>query len=132
MHTRVYMVYNTELTCSLLYSTASGSYLVKHFTKECIRICKEAMNCLNGFIEKLKEGKVIVQELKMLTSHVTQAVKLFSPKVAKTVANNPSFNITDIIAQRNSEVQRFESYCSTVRHLLKYCESITNGKCLCS
>ena len=68
----------------------------------------------------------------MLTSHQTQVVKLFSAEVAETVANDPSFNITDIIVQRNSEVQKFELYCRTVRNLLKYCESITDGKYLCN
>ena len=66
----------------------------------------------------------------MLTSHLTQAVNLFSPKVAETVSNDPSFNITDIIVQRNSDVQKFELYCTTVRNLLKYCESITDSKYL--
>ena len=65
----------------------------------------------------------------MLTSHLTQAVNLFSPKVVKAVANDMSFNVTDIVVQRNSEVQRFESYCSTVRNLLNYCENVTDGMC---
>ena len=95
-------------------------------------MCTEAIKCLADLTEKLKEGKVKVQELKMLTTHLTQAGNLFSPKVAETVANDPSFNIKDIVAQRNSEVRKFELYCRTVRNLLKYCESITDGKCLCN
>ena len=110
-----------------LYSTASSSCLAEHFTEECIKICTEAIKCLTDLAEKLKEGKVTVQELEMLTSHLTQAVNLFSPRVAEKVANDPSFNVTDIIVQRNSEVQRFKMYCSTVKTLLKYCESITDG-----
>ena len=68
----------------------------------------------------------------MLTPHLIQAEKLFSAKVAEAVVNDPSFNITDIIVQRNSEVQKFKLYCRTVRNLLKYCESITDGKYLCN
>ena len=66
----------------------------------------------------------------MLTSHLIQVVNLFSPTVAKTVANDPSFNITDVIVEKNSDVQKFKLYCTTIRNLLKYCESITNGKYL--
>ena len=90
------------------------------------------MRCLSDLVEKLKEGKVTVQELKMLTTHLIQAVNLFSPKVAEAVANDPSFNVTDIIVQRNSEVEKFELYCTTVRNLLKHCEGIIGGKCLCT
>ena len=115
-----------------MYSTASGSFLTEHFSEECARLCNEAIKCLTDIAEKLKEGKVTVQELKMLTSHLTQAVNLFSPKVVKAAANDMYFNVTDIIVQRNSEVQKFELYCATVRNLLKYCESITNGKCFCA
>lgn len=68
----------------------------------------------------------------MLTSHLTQAEKLFSAKVAETVANDPSFNITDIFVQRNSDVLKFKLYCGTVINLLKYCESIADGKYLCN
>ena len=66
----------------------------------------------------------------MLTSHLTQAVNLFSPEMAEKVSIDTSFNITDIIVQRNSDVQKFELYCTTIRNLLKYYKSITNGKCL--
>ena len=62
---------------------------------------------------------------------MTQAVNLFSPKVAEKVTNDPSFSIRDIIAQRNSEIQRFLSYCSTVRILLKHCENIADGMYVC-
>ena len=115
-----------------MYCTASSSYLAEYFSEECVRICTEAIKYLTELADKLKEGKVTVQELEMLTSHLTQAVNLFSPKVAETVVNDPSFNITDIIVQRNSEVQRFKLYCSTVKTLLKYCESITDGMYLCT
>ena len=111
-----------------MYSTVSGSFLTERFSEECARLCNEAIKCLTDIAEKLKEGRITVQELKMLTSHLTQAVNLFSPRVAKAVANDASFNIADIIVQRNSEVQKFDLYCATVRNLLKYCESITNGK----
>ena len=88
------------------------------------------MKYLIDLAEKLKERKVTVQELKMLTENLTQAVNLYSPKVVEAVANDPSFNITDIIVQRNSEVRKFELYCATIKNLLKYCKNITDGKCL--
>ena len=94
-------------------------------------MCTEAIKFLSDLVDKLKEGKVTVQELKMLTAHLTQAVNLFSPKVAEAVANDPSFDVTDIIIQRNSEVEKFEIYCTAVRNLLKHCDGITGGKCLC-
>ena len=93
-------------------------------------MCKEAVECLSDLADKLKEGKVTVQELEVLTTHLTQAVNLFSPKIAEAVANDSSFNVIDIIVQRNSELKKFESYCTTVRNLLKHCDSIANGKCL--
>lgn len=108
----------------------SGDYLAEHFTEECVKICTEAVRFLNDIAEKLKQGKVTIQELEILTSHLTQAVKLFSPKVARKVINDPYFSIANIIAQRNSEVQMFTTYCSTVRILLKHCESISDGMCL--
>ena len=82
---------------------------------------------LSDIAEKLKQGKVKVQELELLTSHMMQAVNLFSPKVAEKATNDAAFSIKDIITQRNSEVQRFQSYCSTVRILLEYCENIADG-----
>ena len=127
MYISIYII----LVSSILCSIASGGYLAKHFTEECIRLCSKAIKCLSDLADRLKEGKVTVQELKMLTTHLTQAVNLYSPKVVGTVANNPSFNITDIVVQRNSEVQKFELHCATIRNLLKYCDSITDGKCLC-
>ena len=110
-----------------LYILASHDYLAQHFTDGCIKICTEALNVLSDVAEKLKQGKVKVQELELLTSHMTQAVNLFSPKVVEKATNDPSFNIRKIITQRNSEVQRFQSYCSTVRILLEHCESIAQG-----
>ena len=77
--------------------------------------------------ENLKQGKVTIQDLEMFTSHLPQAVAIFSPKVAEKITDGPSFNIADVIAQRNSEVEKFKSYCSKVRILLKHCESISNG-----
>ena len=94
-------------------------------------MCREAKKCLCDLADKLKEGKVTVQELKMLTTHLTQAVKLYSPNIVETVANDPTFNITNILVQRNSEVTKFESYCAAIRNLLKYCKNITDGKFLC-
>ena len=110
-----------------LYSIASHDNLAQHFTEECIKICTEALKFLSDVAEKLKQGKVKVQELELLNSHMTQAVNLFSPKVAEKVIDDPSFSIRDIITQRDSEVQRFQLYCSAVRILLEHCESIANG-----
>lgn len=113
-------------TC-ILHTLASHDYLAQHFTDGCIKICTDALKFLSDVAEKLKQGRVKVQELELLTSHMTQAVNLFSPKVVEKVANDPSFNIKDIITQRNSEVQRFQSYCLTVRILLEHCENIAEG-----
>ena len=106
---------------------ASYDHLAQHFTEECIEICTKALSFLRDVTDKLKQGKVKVQELELLTSHMTQAVNLFSPKVAEKVTNDPSFSIEEIITQRKAEVQRFQSYCSTVRILLKHCENIGDG-----
>lgn len=85
------------------------------------------MKVLSDLVQKLKHGDVRVQELEILTSHITQAVSLYSPKLVKTLTKDPSFKIADMIAQRNLEVQKFETYCSKVRILLEYCETISNG-----
>ena len=114
-------------TC--FYTLASHDYLAQHFTEGCLKICTEAFKFLCDIAEKLKQGKVTVQELELLTSHMTQTVNLFSPKIA--VQNDPAFSIKDIITQRNSEVQKFQSYCSTVRILLEHCENIADGMYLC-
>ena len=69
----------------------------------------------------------MVQELEMLTSHLTQTVNLFSPKVVDKIISDSSFNIADVINQRNSDVKKFTLYCSKVRIFLKYCGNILNG-----
>ena len=111
----------------LFCSIASNDYLAQHFTEGCIKICTEALKFLKDIAEKLIQGKIKVQELELLTSHRTQAVKLFSPKVAEKVTDDPAFRIMDVINKRNSEVKKFESYCSTVRILLEHCQSIADG-----
>ena len=123
--------YTASYVCTRFYTLASLDYLAQHFTEGCLKICTEAFRFLCDIAEKLKQGKVTVQELELLTSHMTQTVNLFSPKVAKKVTNDPAFSINDIITQRNSEVQKFQSYCSTVRILLEHCENIADGVYLC-
>jgi len=78
-------------------------------------------------VENLKQGKITIQELEMLNFNLSKTINLFSPEVAKRVTNDSSFKIADLIAQRNSEVQKFKSYCSNVRTLMEYCESFSKG-----
>ena len=105
----------------------SNDCLAKHFTEDCIKICKNALQFLSDVAGKLREGRVMVQELEMLTSHLTQSVNLFSPKVVDKIISDPSFNIADVINQGNSDVKKFTLYCSKVRILLKHCGNILNG-----
>ena len=105
----------------------SSSHLAKHFTDECVKICSVALKCLGDLIENLKPGKIKIWELRILTSNSSQARNLFSTEITKVITDDPTYNIVDVIAERNSEVQKFESYCSTVRTLLEHCESISNG-----
>ena len=93
-------------------------------------MCIKAVKITSNLVEDLKEGDVTIQELEILTSHLTQAINLFSPKLVETLIKDSSFRIADMIAQRNLEVQRFNAYCSKVRILLEYCETISNGMCL--
>ena len=90
-------------------------------------ICAKAIVIFKNLVEDLKEGDVTVQELEILTSHLTQAVNLFTPKLVERLTKDPSFRIADMIAHRNSDVQRFNGYCSKVRILLEHCETISNG-----
>ena len=106
---------------------ASNDHLTQHFTDECVKICAKALQCLNDLAENLMLGRVTVKELEILNSHMTQLTKLFSPKIAEITTGDPHFSIKIVIAQRNSEVQRFKSYCSTVRILVEHCKYISNG-----
>ena len=85
------------------------------------------MKIISNLVEDLKEGDVTVQELEILTSHLTQATNLFSPKLVETLTKDSSFRIADVITQRNSEMQKFNAYCLKVRILLEHCETISNG-----
>ena len=107
--------------------SVTSDYLAQHFTEECITICIKAVKVVSNLVEDLKNGDVRVQELEMLTSHLTQAVNLFSPKLVETLTKDSSFRIADMITQRNSEMQKFNAYCSKVRILLEHCETISNG-----
>ena len=90
-------------------------------------ICAKGIVVFKNLVEDLKEGDVTVQELEILTSHLTQAVNLFTPKLVERLTKDSSFRIADIVAHRNSDVQRFNGYCSKVRILLEHCETISNG-----
>ena len=106
---------------------ASSDCLANHFTDECVLLCSDALKFLIDLVESLEHKKVSVQQLKALVSHSSHLVDLFSPKVTKMITDDPSFNIEDLIAKRNNEVEKFELYCSKVRILFKHCESIANG-----
>ena len=119
-----YMLHNIYVLYFLIL--ASYDNLAENFTEECIKKCNEALQFLANIVDKLNQRKLTVQELEMLTLHLAQVVKLFS-SVAETITGDLSFSIADAIAEKNSEIKRFESYRSTVKILLKYCESISNG-----
>ena len=119
----LYIIYVWCVFCIL----AASDNLAKHFTDECVKICSEALKFLHGVVENLKQRKVTIQQLDMLTSHLSQVVDLFSPKVVNRIIDDASFNIADLIAKRNSEVEKFKSYCSKVKILLEHCGSIANG-----
>ena len=109
---------------------AANDHLAQYFTDDCIKICTKALQCLSDLAEKLRVKSITVQELEVLNSHVIQVAKLFPPKVAEKATGDPAFCIKSTIAERNSEVERFESYCSAVRILLDHCEHISKGNCL--
>ena len=121
--------YTCKAVCDIkfLHLVSQDDYLSQHFTESCVKICNDALEVLTVTAEKLKQGKVKVKELDLLSSNSKQVKNLLSPQVAEKVTKDPSFSILDIIAEKNSEVQRFESYCSRVKTLLEYCESIADG-----
>lgn len=122
-HTYVLTVFICYMFCIL----ASGDYLAQHYTDDCIKMCSDALTCLNDVAENLKEEMTTVKELITLTSNLTQVENLFCPEVVKRVSNDSAFNVTDIIAQRTLDVMKFKSYCSKVKILFQYCERISNG-----
>ena len=111
----------------MFYILVSGDYLAEHYTDDCIKMCSDALTCLCDVAENLKEGRTTVKELITLTSNLAQVENLFCPEVVKRISNDSAFNVKDIIAQRNSDVTKFESYCSKVKILFQYCERISNG-----
>jgi len=94
--------------------------LAKEFTDECTKKCAEAFMIITDVVERLEQGKVTVHELHTLTIYKEKAVKLLS-------VATPNFDVDKLIDQRNSEILKFNEYCSAVKLLLQCCENFAEG-----
>ena len=101
-------------------NVVSNDKLAKGYTEQCTRKCNEAREYILQLIEKLKIGSVTVEELCILISHTSQAVKLFS--IVST-----STDFSQIIAQRKNELEKFNLHHCAIKVLIKYCEDISEG-----
>ena len=97
----------------------SNDKLAQSYSEECTKKCTEARDYIWNLIDKLKTGSVTVEELHMMNSHTVQVVKLFSI-VTKDTASQ-------IIAQRMSELEKFNLHYNAIKVLLKCCEDISEG-----
>ena len=111
---RIYIIYNYVV---------SNDKLAQSYSEECTKKCTEAHDYIWSLIEKLKTGSVTVEELHMMDSHTVQVVKLFSI-VTKDTA---SLDFSQIIAQRMSELKKFDLHYNAIKVLLKCCEDISEG-----
>jgi len=123
-YNQVHILYSYTVYHYLFFVLVTSDY---HFTDECAKICSEVLEFLKYVANNLQQGTIKIHELKIFTSHQLEAMNLFSPKVAGMITGDPSFNIAELIVQRNSEVQKFKSYFSAVRTLMEYCESFSKG-----
>ena len=102
----------------------SNDTLAKSYSEECTKKCTEACEYVLSLIDKLKTGSITVEELHMVNSHTLQVVKLFSI-VTKDTAS-PDFS--QIIAQRMSELEKFNLHYHAITVLLKCCKDISEGR----
>ena len=104
--------------------TVSNNKLGKSFSEECTKKCTEARGYILNLIERLKTGSITVEELHNLTSHTTQVLKLCSVVITEA---SVSLDLAQLIAQRNSELDKFKLHHSAVKFLLEYCQDISEG-----
>ena len=107
----------------MLQCDGSGESSQLH-TEKCNKKCKEATRLLADIGERLLNGHITVKELEMLNMHLSQTVKLFSPEVVTKIITVSSFNAAEIVGRRMLELQKFHSYHSAVKIVLKHCEDI--------
>ena len=107
----------------MLQSDGSGESS-QLYTEKCNKKCKEATRLLADIGERLLNGHITVKELEMLNIHLSQTVKLFSPEVVTKIITVSSFNVAEIVGRRMLELQKFHSYHSAVKIVLKHCEDI--------
>ena len=103
-------------------NVVSNDKLAKGYSETCTKKCNEAYEYIFQLIEKLKMGSVTVEELCILISHTSQAVKLFT-----IVNTSADLDFLQIIDQRKRELEKFNSHYCAVTVLLKYCEDISEG-----
>ena len=109
--------------CVCTYVVSSDK-LANSYSEECTKKCAEAREYILSLIDKLQTGSITVEELHMINSHMPQVVKLF-PIVTKDTA---SLDFSQIIAQRMSELEKFNSHHNAIKILLKYCKDISEGR----
>ena len=102
----------------------SSDKLAKSYSEECTKKCAEARDYILSLIDKLKSGSITVGELHMINLHTSQVVELFLI-VTKDTA---SLEFSQIIAQRMSELKKFNSHHNAINILLKYCKDISEGR----
>ena len=93
------------------------------YSEECTKKCTEAYDYISNLIDKLKTGSITVEELHMVNSHTSQVLKLLSI-VTKDTA---SLDFSQIIAQRMSELEKFDLHYNAIKILLKCCKDISEG-----
>ena len=101
----------------------SKDKLALSYTEECTKKCTEASDYILNLIDKLKSGSITVEELQFIVNSNTQVIKLFSIVVKENVL--PDFS--QLINQRMSELEKFNSHHRRVKNLLKHCNDISEG-----
>ena len=97
--------------------------LAQDFTNDCNKKCTEATIVVRDIVEKLEQGKVKIYELDELTLHKDKAAKLLPAVISRLDASS----VDKLIEQRNSEVNKFKEYLSSVKLLMLHCRSFAEG-----
>ena len=102
----------------------SKDNLAKTFSEKCTEKCSQACKCIMDLMEKSRTGSLTIVELRNLTTHILQVVKLFSVVPNKT---STSLDFSQVIAQRNRELEKFHLHHHAIKVLLEQCEDILEG-----
>ena len=105
----------------------SNDKLAKNYSEECAKKCADARKYITDLMEDSRTGSITVKELHYLTSHISQVLKLFCVVNTETSA---SVDFAQVIAQRNSELEKFRVHYNSVKVLVEYCKDIAEGTLL--